>query len=210
MSGPVGNPEWYSIQCPKSINQIPGFIPVDFCLVIIFVHTTQHQIVYFPESEWKWVVCDPNFIYFHSQDAFRETQYKSLAPPNTDSLWKIENSLVSNIYSTPILFFSKWVWIRTRVRHFCISEFAPKMDELEFSHLRLKLPCGPSYFKVAKSCSYSWMHNIILIFLSSPVPKPLVPNPKPRGLGLTLKSLGYHRHRLLHHRHRLPHHRHRL
>ena len=128
----------------------------------IFGHTTQHQIVYFPESEWKWVVCDPNFIYFHSQDAFRETQYKSLAPPNTDSLWKIENSLVSNIYSTPILFFSKWVWIRTRVRHFCISESATKMDELEFSHLRL--PCGPSYFKVAKSCSYSWMHNIILIF----------------------------------------------
>ena len=77
---------------------------------------------------------------------------------------KIEYSLVSNIYSTPILFFSKWVWIRTRVRHFCISESTTKMDELEVSHLRLKLPCGPSYFKVAKSCSYSWMHNIILIF----------------------------------------------
>ena len=50
---------------------------------------------------------------------------------------KIEYSLVSNIYSTPIPFFSKWVWIGTRVRHFCISEFAPKMDELEFSHLKL-------------------------------------------------------------------------
>ena len=77
---------------------------------------------------------------------------------------KIEYSLVSNIYSTPIPFFSKWVWIGTRVRHFCISEFAPKMDELEFSHLKLRLPCGPSYFKVAKSRSYSWMHNIPMIF----------------------------------------------
>ena len=77
---------------------------------------------------------------------------------------KIEYSLVSNIYSTPIPFFSKWVWIGTRVRHFCISEFAPKMDELEFSHLKPRLPCGPSYFKVGKLRSYSWMHNIPMIF----------------------------------------------
>ena len=60
------------------------------------------------------------------------------------------------------------------------------------------------------------------LFLSNPSPKPsdqtlTQPSPNkfktqkvPWGLGMTLKSLDYHRHRLLHHRHRLQHNRHRL
>ena len=126
---------------------------------------TQLFILYFPE--WKGVVCDPNFINFHPKMHLEKHNTRALhhliltAHGNSHS--KIEYSLVSNIYSTPILFFSKCVWIGTRVT---------------FLHLWVRPQDGwtwilPSYAEapwwaiLLQSCKpYSWMHNIILIFLA--------------------------------------------
>lgn len=103
--------------------------------------------------QWKLVVCVTRILYIfipkmHLEKHNTKALHHLILPAHGNSHSKIEYSLVSNIYSTPISFFSKWVWIGTRVNYFCISEFAPKMDELEFSLPILKLPGGPSTSKL--------------------------------------------------------------